>query len=67
MQLKRFLSQSCWTDNRTQDRWAANIVIALSALVSATLVLVNGLHPGRLPRGALFFAFYFSGCVFDAE
>ncbi|GJN93683.1 hypothetical protein Rhopal_006740-T1 [Rhodotorula paludigena] len=58
---------SCWTDNRTQDRWVANIVIALSALVSATLVLVNGLHPGRLPRGALFFAFYFSGITFAGQ
>ena len=57
--------QSIWTDRRTQDRFAVNIVTASAVLVSATLILYGGLHPGAFTRGVYFFAFYLSGYVSD--
>ncbi|BGP42762.1 hypothetical protein JCM10450v2_006873 [Rhodotorula kratochvilovae] len=61
------LLTAVWTDRRTRDRFAVNLVVALGVLVSAVLVLVSGLHPGRLPRGALYFAFYLSGLSFAGQ
>jgi len=55
--------QAVWTDHRTRDRFAVNLVVAAGVLVSATLVLVGGLHPGSIPRGVYYAAFYLSGCV----
>ncbi|GAA5968534.1 hypothetical protein JCM8115_004207 [Rhodotorula mucilaginosa] len=64
--LALFLS-SVWTDRRTQDRFAVNIVTASAVLVSATLILYGGLHPGAFSRGVYFFAFYLSGVSFAGQ
>ncbi|GAA5928222.1 hypothetical protein JCM3775_000546 [Rhodotorula graminis] len=61
------LVTAVWTDHRTRDRFAVNLVVALGVLVSATLVLVGGLHPGTIPRGAYYVAFYLSGISFAGQ
>lgn len=40
-----------------------NIFTSCAVLVSASLILHGGLHPGTFSRGVYFFAFYLSGCV----
>ncbi|GAA6050965.1 hypothetical protein JCM3770_005346 [Rhodotorula araucariae] len=61
------LLTAVWTDRRTRDRFAVNLVVALGVFISAVLVLVGGLRPGRLPRGAMYFAFYLSGISFAGQ
>ncbi|GAA5989026.1 hypothetical protein JCM10908_006277 [Rhodotorula pacifica] len=58
---------SIWTDRRTQDRFAVNIVTSCAVLISASLVLHGGLHPGAFTRGVYFFAFYLSGVSFAGQ
>ncbi|GAA6023208.1 hypothetical protein JCM8202_001028 [Rhodotorula sphaerocarpa] len=58
---------SVWTDRRTQDRWAVNLLTSACVVVSAAVVLHGGLHPGAFSRGVHFFAFYLSGVSFAGQ
>ncbi|BGP34674.1 hypothetical protein JCM10296v2_006496 [Rhodotorula toruloides] len=62
------LLTAIWTDRRTKDRYAVNLVVALAVLVSSLIVLISGLKPvGAVPRGAVYFAFYLSAVSFAGQ
>uniref|UniRef100_A0A0K3CAX8 BY PROTMAP: gi/647400189/emb/CDR45454.1/ RHTO0S11e00386g1_1 [Rhodosporidium toruloides] n=1 Tax=Rhodotorula toruloides TaxID=5286 RepID=A0A0K3CAX8_RHOTO len=62
------LVTAIWTDRRTKDRYAVNLVVALAVLVSSLIVLISGLKPvGSVPRGAVYFAFYLSAVSFAGQ